>query len=109
MKNEIDLHYSKNNHVTKMFTAKAPKWAGRQSSTKVWKYNCSKANLRRLEAFLFMHYEGLQQPSLTLGARLLELPAISHFTQNCSAALENPFRWPAELWVEGGEFEEGAI
>ena len=56
-----------------------------------------------------MHYEGLQQPSLTQGAWLLKLLVITHFTQNCLAALGNPFRWPTELQDEGGEFEEGAI
>ena len=71
--------------------------------------NYSRAKLQRLEAFLLMHHEDLQQPSLTRGAWLLELPVINHFTQNCSAALGNPFQWPAELRVEGGEFEEGAI
>jgi len=92
-----------------MFTTKEPKWVGRQSSTKVRKYNCSKANLRRLEAFLFMHYEGLQQPSLTQGSWLLKTASHQPLHKSCLATLGDHLRWAAKLRAHGGELEEGAI
>jgi len=76
------------------------------------KYKCSTSNLRRLESFLLMHYEDLQQSSLIQGAWLLKTAVLSHFIKAARLPLEINFGGllNSELMVENsrkGSFSAG--
>ena len=68
--------------------------------------NYSRSKLPRLEAFLLMHHEDLQQPSLTQGAWLLKTASNQPLHKRCSVALGNHLLWAAELRADSGELEE---
>lgn len=73
------------------------------------KYKFSTSNLWRLEAFLLMHYEDLQQSSLIQGAWLLGTASTQPLHKSYSATFGNQLWWAAELRADGGELEERVI